>query len=241
MRDSVILAAGRNTRLKGLVPSYYKPLVIVNGRPLIVSLTQNLLRNCKAVVIVASPENCGMIVELLTANELMSPNVHVIIQPEARGPGEGLWRGLQCCKSERVVLVCGDNAIPGQDIDNVVLTDQAVEDHSLARHSVTTSVFKTFDTEEARRFTRVTEDQKRYVEGVEGGRWSDGYYRCWTGPLAFDRSFALERFSAEVLRYRPGDPEIKISGVFNVDDLDIRLVSGHSVDIGTSDALVENS
>ena len=36
--DVVVLAAGKNERLEGVVAPYHKPLIVLNGRPLIKSL-----------------------------------------------------------------------------------------------------------------------------------------------------------------------------------------------------------
>lgn len=246
--DGIILAAGRNTRLRGVVPSYHKPLMIVNGRPLVVSLVKNTLLVTETVTVLVSPENCGPIAEVLDCNDVLDHRVNLVVQPSARGPGDGLYRALQATTAERIVLVCGDNVVPVQDLLNTVDTDEfATRQPNL----VTASVMLTTDEADARRFTRIPEKLDEFIETDPAyldlhdawagrGYWSDKHYRCWVGPLIFDREVAEKIFRAKVLSYKIGDPECKISRAFNgVPGLLIQVVPGNSVDIGTSDALIQ--
>lgn len=234
--EGVILAAGRNTRLAGIVPSYYKPLLIVQGKPLVVRLTQDLRSLCASVTVIVSPENSAPICDVLYANGLLDANTNIVVQPMARGPGEGLYRGLRCTRpGSRIILACGDNLIPRDDFLGAVEEDEGADGLT-----VTTCVSWTEDETEATRFTRVSELRNEFIENRPGGKLKTGGWNTWVGPLIFSRDNALLLFQDEVLRYKNGDPEIKISPVLNgLHPLKIRLVSGHSFDIGTSGALLE--
>jgi molybdopterin-guanine dinucleotide biosynthesis protein A len=242
--DGVILAAGRNTRLRGIVPSYYKPLVIVNGVPLIVSLVRNLWGSVERIVIVVSPENAGPISEIVEANVLTAGRVSYVVQPTARGPGEGVYRGLQAANADRIVLVCGDNSIPDNEISGAVSNDFGcvrLLDRCDEEGTITCATVITSNVEQASHFTRVPSTADHFIENAPGGAWGDGDYRCWIGPLIFNRRLAEKLFGDRVLSYKIGDPEIKISPVFNDATVNIRPLIGHSVDIGTSDALLEST
>ena len=65
--DLIILAAGRNERLHGTVPAFMKPLLLVDGQPLIVRLVREALDagvletydEVGRVIVVAAPQNVG--------------------------------------------------------------------------------------------------------------------------------------------------------------------------------------
>ena len=234
IHDGLILAAGKNTRLSGVVPSYYKPLVIVNGRPLIVNITRDLLQRCKNVVIVVSPENATPIADVLVANRLMEDTrVSLIVQPIAAGPGDAVDRGLRCVESPRVLIALGDNITPTSDFDAVLSTRLEIGPKCLVLS--TTNVD---DAKQAQRFTRVTADG-HFVEGMPGGQNKAGTYTCWIGPVSADTD-AL-RTALRDLRLRTSDTtkELKISPAFElVEKSSVITVPGNSVDIGTSDALL---
>lgn len=233
--DGVVLAAGKNTRLKGLVPSYYKPLVIAHGKPLIVGIVRNLLDHCNHVVVTVSPENCIPISEVLMDNDLYSNRITLLVQPTARGPGEALYRAMRCCHAERIILACGDNVIPKDDFTTTVGVDEKGDS------DVTVSAIATTDYDEASRFTRVIKSDGgwEFVENREGGLHADGLYYCWVGPIIFDRE-NMEHTLAQLVLSQGQDAEIKISPALNIlKPEEVALVRGRSVDIGTSEALVQ--
>lgn len=240
MYDGIILAAGKNTRLKGIIPSYHKPMLVVNGTPLITSITKRLLERCNRVIIVVSPENSGPITELLAAADLLGDNVFFVIQPEARGPGDAILRALPLCTAKRVCIALGDNVIPNSDFENIFTRDEdAIKDASpleLQRH-ITISFVPISDDTEAERFTRILGVD--FIEGYSGGKMQD-IYRCWTGPLIV----AVDSFSNVLLQYhrkqQVAGEETKISPALNyIEHRTVATVEGASLDIGTSDALLQ--
>lgn len=233
--DGIILAAGKNTRLRDVVPAYYKPLVVINGRPLIVTLTVELKQRCDHVIIVVSPENSAPIADVLRSNGLLDDRrVTFIVQPYAAGPGDAVLRALRASHADRLLLVLGDNIIPHSDFDTLLEVDRERNTNS---NAITLSVTHMYGEAEALRFTRVVGDQ--FIEGVDGGKIPDrDYYRCWIGPVAIDpREFRRALLAlAETLSE---GTELKLSPAFNlIPNRDVTTVEGECVDIGTSEALV---
>lgn len=236
IHDGLILAAGKNTRLSGVVPSYYKPLVIVNGRPLIVNITRDLLQRCKNVVIVVSPENATPIADVLVANRLMEDTrVSLVVQPIAAGPGDAVDRGLRCVESSHVLIALGDNITPSSDFDAVL--GERWRLGPIANYLVV-STTETDDAKQAQRFTRITSDG-HFVEGMPGGQNKQGTYTCWIGPVSVEANALRKALCDLRLNTANSAAELKISPAFErVQNSIVVTVPGNSVDIGTSDALL---
>lgn len=238
--DGIILAAGKNTRLKGIIPSYHKPMLVVNGRPLVISIARQLLERCRRVVVVVSPENCGPITELLSAADMLGDQVHIVIQPEARGPGDAILRALPLCISDRVCIALGDNVIPARDFDNIFQEDRTATMKNGGLHAfrhITISFVPVTDDEEAQRFTRVLGTD--FIEGTPGGKFQE-MYRCWTGPLIADRQVLEAHMQQYHRKQQVAGLETKISPALNyIEHRTVSVVEGSSLDIGTSDALLQ--
>lgn len=99
-RHAIVLAAGRGSRLTPAFPQYLKPLIPINGRPLIswsVSLASLLGLQTRVVV---APENAALICQTL------GPDFDYIIQPEARGVVDAIKRASP---QEPFMLLMSDN------------------------------------------------------------------------------------------------------------------------------------
>lgn len=239
--DGIILAAGKNTRLKGIIPSYHKPMLIVNGKPLIISIARQLLERCGRVIIVVSPENSGPITELLSAADMLGDQVHLVLQPEARGPGDAILRALPLCAADRVCIALADNVIPARDFENIFREDQSYveKNHLAAFRHVTISFVPVTDDDEAQRFTRVLGTD--FIEGTPGGKFQE-MYRCWTGPLIADRQVLEAHMTQYHRKQQIAGLETKISPALNyIEHRTVTTVEGSSIDIGTSDALLQLS
>lgn len=233
----VVLAAGRNTRLAGVIPSYHKPLMVVNGRPLVVNIVRELLTFCETVTVVVSPENAGVISEVLDANYLIDDQVNLVLQPRAKGPGEAVLRAMRAGSNEnRTMIVCADNIIPPGDYNEVLDQDtDACRTHD-PETVVTASTVTSLHDYEAERFTRIHDGH--FLEGVPGGHNERGEYACWIGPLVVP-TLAAERAYRESRDWQIQE-ELKVSGPLNlIPHLIIRRAEGNSVDIGTSDSLFQ--
>lgn len=222
--DAVILAAGRGARLNGHVAPYMKPLIAVNGVALVKTVTSHAVEATTGrVVVVAAPDNVVPISHLVGELE----RVTVIVQHTPRGPGDAVWRALDLCASDRVLILCADNIMSHADV-------QAVATATRAPFVVGTRVLS--NGEEAERFTRYTEDGS-FIEGAKGGVWSDGRYRCWVGPLVVPRTAMQQSLTA--IFVEPG-AELKIAPSLN--DLgQPELIEVRVVDVGVPDALTRES
>ena len=209
--DTVILAAGRGSRLAGTVPAYMKPLITVNGESLLRTLVRHASRLSERVVVVASPENTGAI------GDLVGDDVTLVVQHTALGPGDALRRGLQATHSNDVLLLMGDNVVSYKDIAAVAEASTYAMGIRVLDHTQ----------DDPERFTRVTEDGT-LIEGTPGGQWQDGLYRCWIGPIRIPRDALYE------LPDRLPDCEIKISPYLPSGP---KLIEVNVIDIGTPDAL----
>ena len=218
--DLIVLAAGRNERLKHIVPPYMKPVLVINGEPLIKTIVREALCNPVGhLVVVVAPENAAAIAYVLRP---YLRNVDLIVQPDATGPLDAAFRALQLCQSELVTIVCADNVIPPATLREALCDD---------RPSISTSMITV---SEAERFTRVKPN----------GRLIDGPYseqedralteRCWIGPVTVHR----QRFDAACRVAFDRDTGL-------TDALDrcgpFRTYVGNCADIGTPLALKENS
>jgi hypothetical protein len=101
---AVILAAGANERLKGIVPSYMKPLVLVNGRPLIQHALEHARRwEVTAKIIVASPANISLMAQVV------EEPTYWAVQSLPRGVSDAVRRALPYVKTTHTLILCADN------------------------------------------------------------------------------------------------------------------------------------
>lgn len=172
--DAVILAGGRGSRLSEIAPPFHKPLLPVNGIPLVLSAVQ-LAKHAgvEVPVVVVSPQNAEEISRVLGKLE-----VALVIQREPLGPGDALRLGLlmrsRHVTSLRVLVLLADNVSTTKDIDLVTAHDTAVGVRKVSAIH-------------AERFTRLTEAgwiEKKPIEA------SHDYEQiiCWVGPIVGSRT-----------------------------------------------------
>jgi len=114
--DAVILAAGSNTRLKGLIPTSHKPLLVVNGQTLVGRLVRQAseVANAETVVVVASPLNAQPVCEIV------GERARVVLQAVPTSSLDALRIGLEVGRAEMVMVLCGDNIVPEDTTLNVL-------------------------------------------------------------------------------------------------------------------------
>lgn len=188
--DTVILAAGRGARLNGIAAPFHKPLLIVNGLPLIVQLVRSVIEvfdSCAEpdarVVVVVAPENAAALTAVIQAHGFH--NVHYVVQPRAHGPGDALRRGLAVAGDGRCLVLMADNVISQATIERVV--DEATP-YAISYMDVPGS--------EAARFTRLnlktSEWDERTPITTDHFNQRTQQAVCWVGPLVVDRDTALK-------------------------------------------------
>lgn len=180
--DVIILAGGRGGRLTGIAAPYHKPLLPVNGVPLIVNCVKVLERwrgdPIKRVTIVVAPENALPISQLL-----VDEDVTYIIQPRPTGPGESLRHGLVPGSSKRVMVLLADNIITAFDIQAMIKRDGYVI--GVTTLPLTASL----------QFTYWNDELKMWVEKVQAPRsLGQETIQAWCGPLIIDRKLATDLF-----------------------------------------------
>ncbi|MFI7123104.1 NTP transferase domain-containing protein [Amycolatopsis sp. NPDC049868] len=202
--DTIILAAGRGSRLEGIAPPYFKPLLIVDGEPLIRAIARTAADVVGGrTVIVAAPENT-----LLLCQVLAGIPAEVVVQREPRGPGDALLTGLRLVTSPEVYVLLGDNVVSPLDAEKVAqATSPAVG-------------VVPMPLAEVERFTYLT-SENRWVEKVAHSEENaDGHRPCWVGPLKLRTQTiraALERWIRES-RAKPSeqaDQEVPIGPLLN--------------------------
>lgn len=172
--DTVILAAGQNTRLRGLVPTAHKPLITMNGETLIGRLGRQVRdsRLHHRTVVVANPLNVGPLTEVV-------PDAMFILQPEPTGPVNALRLGINCVSPEstHIMLLCADNYM------STVTLDCARQAAMERPHSLVIGA-REVSGPNARRFTRLVPDIAVFVDANHGPPCPEDFtMNCWIGPV----------------------------------------------------------
>lgn len=221
--DAVILAAGRGERLRDLAPAFHKPLLPIDGTPLVCRAVDLAYRaGVEWPVVVVAPQNAEIISSVLGPNR---PVVMIVQRQEGvpQGPGHALMVGLQAhtrpASSERVLVLLADNVTQPSDVTNVAQHKTAVGVKSIPRG-------------DAGRFTRY--EDGRWVEKVPVFPRGDDVL-CWVGPFVGWRA-NMERVLHTIDNERaPGHAEMLIGpylGDFMFENQH-HLVEVSSYDVGT--------
>lgn len=172
--DAVILAGGKSERLRGIVPAYFKPFVVVNGKSLLVAAVDAAAEAGAArIVVVAAGENA------LPVWQLVGHRDEVRVTLSDRGVGDAVYRGLELCDARRVLVLMSDNVHGKDDVIRVTTTKN---DYAIGVRDI--------PYEEALRYTR--QSQGRWVENpVSFIEPESELTRVWCGPLVINREFGL--------------------------------------------------
>lgn len=173
--DAVVLAGGKSERLRGVVPPYHKPFLVIGGRALLVTaVEESLAVGARRVVIVATGENAMPVFQLVGHYS----EVRVVLSNG--GPGRALRTGLEMCTEGRVLVLMSDNVHGEDDVRRV------------CHHRYAVGV-REVPLRDSLRFTRL--DGSRWVEneGVAdpNGLDPDRPTVVWCGPLVVSRDRAL--------------------------------------------------
>jgi len=171
--DAVILAAGRGSRLEGIAAPFHKPLLVVNGQPLIQQAVDHALAMTMLggdVTVVAAPSNAEAIVHVLGRRPY-----RMVIQKYADGPGAALLEGLATnVSSDHTTLVLmADNVTSRADVVS------CVEQAKKHEHGTAIGV-RYLHREEAKRFTYYFNDEWHETGDVPH---TSASVLVWCGPL----------------------------------------------------------
>lgn len=126
MINVVILAAGRGSRLAGVMPPFLKPLMTINGQSLLVTSARqagDVLFDTDEMklTVVTAPENTLPIVQLLNDAEIEG---NIVVQRNADGPASALELALDPLTHHTMVLM-GDNTMEPSAISRVITPNDA--------------------------------------------------------------------------------------------------------------------
>lgn len=227
---TVILAAGHNTRLRGIVPTAYKPLLVINGETLIGRLARQALcsRLSRGLHVVTNPLNTAPIVELV-------PEALAVVQPEPKGPIDALRLAMQMRTHDtsHTMILCADNYVPSACME-FVRAEAIVFPGSLIVSA------RVVPSPASRRFTRIVGDDSAgnvtFIDSNHGPEAPHGLHEmCWIGPLIVPTRVLDESLKAA--------DHVTFSGLLNhiapkCLRPQVRLIMGEAQDIGTPDELV---
>ena len=213
--DAVILAAGRGQRLDGIAAPFHKPLLVMNGKSLIVAAVDTAASLCGGVTVVVAPENASPISHVLGRRP-----VHMVVQRFPDGPGDALLEGLRGGDSKYVLVLMGDNLIPFDDAARIVSQQGAAIG------------VRELPLEMAKRFTYYHKKAKRWFE--DGQPDESGLITTWCGPLKVDRQRARV-----ILNAARNTTELKIGPHLDaILGSSYDFVDTETVDVGVPESLV---
>lgn len=225
--DIIILAAGKNERLKGIVPPFHKPMLVINGRPLIAQLVEAVQSLTKLhtapgvtprIIIVCAPQNINALTTVLP----MIDNMLFVVQREADGVLNAVRTGLSVTTDTTVTLLCADNVIALTTwLLDPFKRNTTIELDTLYIHGQ----FMSADTvEQFTYFSHGKWFEKTPVVGDSSARRF-----CWLGPLTFNASLmrsAINRYTVDhpsenqsigrVLNYYTGERQMIVSDALDI-------------------------
>lgn len=227
--DAIILAGGRGTRVMDLAPEYHKPLLPVDGVPMVTLAVDLAVRaGVTCPVVVAAPANAEAICQALEGRPAF-----VVVQRQPLGAGHALLLGLQASPRpfvtcDRVLVLLSDNVSSDEDVRGVTAFPTAIG-------------IKYINREHAFRFARLNDDG-RWVEKEPISEWTGGFtpppIACWVGPFVGWRAH-MTRVLAQAVEERQVDsPELYIGpylGKFMYNETSCPLVPVESLDLGVTD------
>lgn len=229
--DAIVLAAGKGSRLEGVMAPYHKPLMVVNGRPIIWTAVHHALQvGANQVTVVVAPENALPISQVLDVEPEWDHKVQLLVQKRPKGPGDALYKALKIAHAgsptrSKTLVLMGDNVSSFADVQKI----NQIPDFAVG--------VQYFSAEEAIRFTRWDYGRRRWVEGEDIDPLNEvdstGMIACWVGPFVCPSNIMMS--ALEVLyRGTPAGKEVKIGPAFNyMSDLEPKFINTTTVDIGT--------
>lgn len=222
--DAIILAGGRGTRVAELAPEYHKPLLPVDGVPMVTLAVDLAVRaGVSCPVVVAAPANAEAICAALEGRPAF-----VVVQRRPLGAGHALLLGLQASPRpfvdcDRVLVLLSDNVSSDEDVRGVVAHPTAVG-------------IKYIERRHAFRFARL-DDDGRWVEKEPIHNLDGPPIACWVGPFVGWRS-NMTRVLAAAVEKRDPSAEVYVGphlGKFMYVETKCPLVPVESLDLGVAD------
>jgi bifunctional UDP-N-acetylglucosamine pyrophosphorylase/glucosamine-1-phosphate N-acetyltransferase len=124
--DAIVLAAGKGTRLRPFTETTPKPLLAVQGRPILDWIIGALPTVDRLIVVV------NYLAEQIEAYLGKQPHVRdwvAVRQAEPRGTGDALMSCREAVRSDRVMVLNGDDLIGRADLARLAAVPQGILAH----------------------------------------------------------------------------------------------------------------
>lgn len=234
--ESVILAAGRGQRMEGVAKPFFKPLLEINGMPLVAYAAEYAsAAGASRVTVVASSNNAD---DIERALKNYASWITVVVQPNPTGPGDATLIGLENCTEESVILLMSDNIMNSNAVSQMATKAMVERIDAVGVLHV--------PVEKAGRFTRIRTDKQgthTFVEGIEiedSDESLPGISTVWCGPLIFDRKIAIETLKTAKQTQAANLSEFKIGPhLNNIIRKDALLIDVSAMDVGIPSAYTE--
>jgi len=116
----IVLAGGRATRLRPLAWVISKQLLPVYNKPMVFYPIETLIKaGIKDILIIISPENAGMFLNLLGSGEEFGAHFSYAVQKDPRGLADAFIVGANFIGDDSVTMILGDN-IFDQDFSQAI-------------------------------------------------------------------------------------------------------------------------
>jgi len=92
-----------------------KPLLPLNGTPIVAVAVNEAFTVCDKVIVVAAPANRNAIAKVV------DPRTDIVLQQYPRGPGDAFLAGLRRVTSDRVLILMSDNVFGPSDVHRVAM------------------------------------------------------------------------------------------------------------------------
>jgi dTDP-glucose pyrophosphorylase len=126
--DAVVMAAGLGTRLRPLTERWAKPVLPIDGRPVISVLLRELVRAGCGRVWIVTGHLAGQVERLVGDGSAFGVAVHFVRQPEALGSADAVRRALDAGAAVPAVVSAADTVFQEGDIERFVRAFEAGAD-----------------------------------------------------------------------------------------------------------------
>lgn len=223
VRQAVIVAGGRGTRLGAIAADTPKPLLDVGGRPFVEHLLFELGRiGVEEVLLLVGPHRAAFARALRPARR-SAPRLALISEPEPAGTAGALWHARRRL-APRFFLLNGDSILDG----NLLRLAAAMAEDRAAAGAVAALAVP-----DAARYGRIACAGDRIVAFREKGAGGPGLVNA--GVYLFDRERVLRQVARPPLSLeRDVLPALAAEGALRA----VRF-AGRFIDIGLPDSLAE--
>lgn len=238
--EAIILAAGRGQRMEGLAKPFYKPLLEINGMPLVAYAVEYAsAAGAELVTVVASSANYEDIKDAVSS---YSRWARLLVQEDPSGPGHATMIALLEAEYEQTMLLMSDNVMNQHEVVDMAIHSRINKTDAVGTRTVTM--------DQASRFTRIRKKKNKeskytFVEGTPvetDDQWPDGSgVKVWCGPLIFNSGVALKVFQNAWIRRDSNSSEMKIGPYLNdILQKETKLFDVSAFDVGIPSAYAEH-